>query len=214
MAFQAVRTTGDADIASYLTITFPTENTGRFRKELNDAVEKFLKIGVTNTEGQEQVTNLMNIVLSAIKLIDLHEQKLHDLNFRMTEVKSMSEAQNVVEKDKPSWRKRITESKSAHALSVFSGNDKEKFKEWNEKLINQFSVIYNNSRQFFKKLMKRLNTERKVLSEDTISMEINSRDDEEGNLIDEQDLEYMIEDLYFILMEKTTGECHEKSGFK
>ena len=60
--------------------------------------------------------------------------------------------------------------------------------------------------------MKRLNTERKVLSDDTISMEINSRDDEEGNLTEEQDLEYMIEDLYFILMEKTARECHEKVG--
>ena len=105
MAFQAVRTTGDVEVASYLTITYPTENTGRFRRELNAAVEKFLNIGVTNTEGQEQVTNLMHIVLNAVKLIDLHEQKLYELNFRKAEARSMSEAQNVAEKDKPSWRK-------------------------------------------------------------------------------------------------------------
>ena len=42
--------------------------------------------------------------------------------------------------------RRVVDSKSAHNLKIFSGGRKEEFKEWNDKLVNQFSMLYPTAR--------------------------------------------------------------------
>ena len=56
---------------------------------------------------------------------------------------------------------RISESRGASNLKVFSG-DKKEFNEWLEKLINQFTVIHPKSREVFKDLVVQCNTHKKV----------------------------------------------------
>ena len=80
-------------------------------------------------------------------------------------------------------------------MKVFSGSSREEFKEWNEKLVNHFSVTYDKSRLFFKNLMKYLNTERIMADTD----QINKLNVHESTIpIGPEDLIYMGEDLYFI----------------
>ena len=40
-----------------------------------------------------------------------------------------------------SWKNRITESKAIQGLMTFTGTHDE-FKEWCEKLLNQFNIVY------------------------------------------------------------------------
>ena len=63
-----------------------------------------------------------------------------------------------------SWKGRISESKGASTINTFTGNKREAFKEWNENLLNQFSVIYQGPRGFFKRVIKELDTIRKDIS--------------------------------------------------
>ena len=67
-----------------------------------------------------------------------------------------------------SWKNRITESKNAQNLKTFSGVKREEFKEWNDKLIKSFSVIYAGSRDLFQWLNMRLNTLRKQETHESI----------------------------------------------
>ena len=99
---------------------------------------------------------------------------------------------------------RITESKSVQTLKIFSGAQRSEFKEWIDKLINQFSVIYPGSRCFFKSLIKVMNEKRKHPDEEDIKEAL-----DEG-LMDIADQENINEDMYYILMDKTSGECHDK----
>ena len=50
---------------------------------------------------------------------------------------------------------KVTDSKAAMSLKTFSG--KEDFKEWITKVINVFSVVHKESREYFKQVTKQMN---------------------------------------------------------
>ena len=63
-------------------------------------------------------------------------------------------------------RKRITDSKGAAMMTNYSGEkaDKHTFREWSDKLVNQFSVVYPGSRSLYKTVRYQPNRDRKILS--------------------------------------------------
>jgi len=93
-------------------------------------------------------------------------------------------------------RKRISESKGESVMAAYTGekSDKHTFKEWSDKLINQFAVIYPHSRYIFNRIKESLNMDRKVLSNESIQTFCGS----------EAIMKDINEDLYYILIDKTT----------
>ena len=64
--------------------------------------------------------------------------------------------------DKPRGAMRISESKGASNLKTFSGNKKE-FKEWIDKLMSQFNIIHDKSRELFRQIIKEVNKNKKSI---------------------------------------------------
>ena len=103
------------------------------------------------------------------------------------------------------WKSRITESKSAAGLKPFSGKDD--FKEWVTKLVNIFSVVHTDSRQFFKEIIRRMNETHKEIPEIDVNAIKASMGWGQDAVARFESLE---EDLYYILIDKTTGAGLEK----
>ena len=70
--------------------------------------------------------------------------------------------------DKPRGVMRISESKGASNLKTFSGN-KNEFKEWIDKLINQFNIIHDKSRDLFRQIIKDVNKNKRISTSEEIS---------------------------------------------
>ena len=79
------------------------------------------------------------------------EINMNTLNSQDATVRTMS---GQVRASDLSWKSRISESKGAAMLKVYSGHRKDEFKEWNDKLLNQFCILYRGGRDLFKFILK------------------------------------------------------------
>ena len=99
------------------------------------------------------------------------------------------------------------DSKAVQALTIFSGK-REEFKEWNDKLINQFSCLYDRSREFFLKLTKQMNQCRQ--HPDDLEVGECYPTDPDELIAWTEAFPRFEEDLYCILMDRLSGEAHTK----
>ena len=99
---------------------------------------------------------------------------------------------------------RISESKGAMNLKTFSGN-KGEFQEWLDKLVNQFTVVHQGSRDIFKSLAVDVNKKKGLLT----SGELSDIFKQHGSKMSST-REIMEEDLHYILTDKTSGEAKSK----
>ena len=101
---------------------------------------------------------------------------------------------------------RISESKGAASLKMFTG-DKKEFNEWLEKLINQFTIIYPGTRPIFKELIKEVNASRKVMEASDVDLKFTN---DQSRTFGSELVESINDDMHFILTDKTTGEARIK----
>ena len=99
---------------------------------------------------------------------------------------------------------RISESKGASNLKTFSGN-KNEFKGWIDKLMNQFNIIHDRSRQLFKEIIKQVNTKKRILTSEEL-IDMFDKDFKDLKSVKET----ISEDLHYILTDKTSGEAKAK----
>ena len=100
-------------------------------------------------------------------------------------------------------KNRISESKGAAMMNTYSGDkaDKHTFKEWSDKLVNQFAAIYQNSRELFAGIKRKINLDRKAMT-----------DDEIRDMNPHPEITAINEDLYYILVDKTVGGDAKHQG--
>ena len=106
--------------------------------------------------------------------------------------------------DKPRGAMRISESKGASNLKTFSGN-KNEFKEWIDKLMNQFNIIHDRSRELFRQIIKEVNKNKRALTSHELVLMID-KDFKELKSVKQT----INEDLHYILTDKTSGEAKAK----
>ena len=106
----------------------------------------------------------------------------------------------------PTRTKIITESKGASMLTVYSGQkgEKQNFKEWSDKVINQFSVTYPVSRKIFKEMRQKINETRKAMTNQEIEQMIQS------SCPGFSEFDEMKEDMYYIMIDKTSSDAKLK----
>ena len=85
-------------------------------------------------------------------------------------------------------------------------DDKTEFRQWTDKLVNACSATFTSSRIMFKMLNKKLEAERQELEELDVYNMWETFDEGVGKLFTREDLDSMGDQLYYLLVEKTTGE--------
>ena len=137
---------------------------GQPRSEENMALvnERFVKLkemqesGTVDTVKEQSTIN--ELAVMAAQWVSAQTQMIKHLELKVNTVTALMPSKPGVKQN------RITESRGAANLRVFSG-DKKEFTEWIEKLINQFTVTFPGTHTAFREMIKQVNAHKKVISE-------------------------------------------------
>ena len=109
---------------------------------------------------------------------DQELRRIHVANIMADIIRAIQSVHDHAAAKNQSGKRRNSESKGALGLKVFSG-DKKEFQGWLEKLINQFAVVHDKSRELFRELAHHANTVKKEASEveaKAIAQKVNLQD--------------------------------------
>ena len=124
MSMTSMPQSGADEVLRYMNITYPASEVSHARQELNQAIKKIIDDAHNRGDSGTITLEIVNALLSISSHMDKQEIRAEDLNERMKQVQAQLATMKEVDA-KPEWRKRITDTKSAHHLKVFSGAAKE-----------------------------------------------------------------------------------------
>ena len=104
-------------------------------------------------DATKEQTIINELAITAAQWISAQGQVVKELETNIETITAFHQG-------KQGRQNRITESRGAANLKVFSG-DKKEFTDWIEKLINQFTVTFPGSRTAFRNMIKQVNTHKK-----------------------------------------------------
>ena len=108
-------------------------------------------------DATKEQTIINELAITAAQWISAQGQVIKDLETKVDTITTLHQGRQ-------GRQHRITESRGAANLKVFSG-DKKELTEWIENIINQFTVTFPGTRTAFKHMIKQVNTHKKVISE-------------------------------------------------
>ena len=127
----------------------------------------------SNDTVQSQVVHIASAVqelLTIANLVQALGEVARTADGKASQVKNeMDVIKQVMSKgDSRARDQKVTESKAASNLKILK-SDKGEFKNWNDRLINVFSVIIPHSREFFKELTRQIDISQRPLDEESVS---------------------------------------------
>ena len=179
-------------------------------QEQQEAMELLSELFQEDQDLQALMSNAKNKAAFMVASFGAGSVMNNDIFVLSSVVAILTKVVSTMHKDKSSgWSQqrkfRIPESKGASNLRTFSGEKKE-FQEWQSKLINQFTIVYKESRELFKSVVKHANMKETLMTDE----ELHDLACSQGIKMSEEDYEKLQEDLHYILVDKTSGEARTK----